>query len=236
MAQQKERRRWPAVRDFIGVEIVPKSPLDLALSGLGGLVGFLAIGFVSTWLLGPAAALPIVASMGASAALVFAAPHGQFSQPWPLFVGHTISAVVGVTAAKFVALPLAAGALAVSGAIVLMLLARALHPPGGATALFPVIAGPAVHDLGYHYVLTPVMLNAATLLAIGVLFNLPFAWRRYPAGWHPRSEPPHAVPQELSELDFVAAVRELDTFIDIRDEDLIRIYEIAVDVRRAKSR
>jgi CBS-domain-containing membrane protein len=236
MGQQAGRGRWRGVGDFIGIEIVPRSPLDLLLSGFGGLVGFVCISLTSSWLLGPTAALPIVASMGASAALVFAAPHGQFSQPWPVLVGHTISALVGVTAAKLVAVPLYAGALAVSGATVLMLLARALHPPGGATALFPVIAGPAVHALGYQYVLTPVMLNAATLLVIGVLFNLPFAWRRYPAGWHPRSEPPRAVPDELSELDFVAAVRELDTFIDIRDEDLLHIYEIATRGRREQSR
>lgn len=228
MPQWGERSRWQLLRDFIGVEIVPKSPLDFALSGLGGLLGVLFIGFASTQLLGPAAALPVVASMGASAVLVFAAPHAQFSQPWPIFVGHTLSALAGVTAAKWIAAPLYAGALAVSAAILLMLLVRALHPPGGATALFPVIAGPAVHDLGYQYVLMPVMLNAVLLLLIGFLFSLPFAWRRYPAGWHlARTGAAALPPSERSDLDFVAAVRELDTFMDIRDEDLIRIYEIA---------
>ncbi len=39
----------------------------------------------------------IVASMGASAVLLFAVPHGPLSQPWPVAGGHLISAAVGVT-------------------------------------------------------------------------------------------------------------------------------------------
>ncbi|MGD8803705.1 MAG: HPP family protein, partial [Gammaproteobacteria bacterium] len=30
---------------------------------------------------------------------------------------------------------------------------RCIHPPGGATALSAVVGGPAVHVLGYTYVL-----------------------------------------------------------------------------------
>jgi CBS-domain-containing membrane protein len=59
-----------------------------------------------------------------------------------------------------------------------------LHPPGGATALSAVIGGQAVHQLGYQYLLTPVLLNVVTLLLIAIVFNYPFRWRRYPLSIH----------------------------------------------------
>jgi len=35
------------------------------------------------------------------------------------------------------------------------------------------------------FAVPPVMLNAATILVVAMLFNAPFAWRRYPAAWSP---------------------------------------------------
>ena len=48
-----------------------------------------------------------------------------------------------------------AASLAVSFAIVIMLVTKTLHPPGGATALIAVIGGTKVHSLGYLYALIP---------------------------------------------------------------------------------
>ena len=42
-------------------------------------------------------AVMLVASMAASAVLIFATPRGQLSQPWPVVVGQVTAAVVGVT-------------------------------------------------------------------------------------------------------------------------------------------
>ena len=66
---------------------------------------------------------------------------------------------------------------------------RCIHPPGGATALGAVLGGDAVHQFGYQSVITPVMLNAITILLVALLFNAPFAWRRYPAAWSLRAAP-----------------------------------------------
>ena len=58
---------------------------------------------------------------------------------------------------------------------------RCIHPPGGATALAAVIGGPNIHALGYQYTLTPIAINTAIILLVGLLFNALFHWRRYPA-------------------------------------------------------
>lgn len=198
------------------------------LSGLGGLIGILAILFISRAAVGEGAGL-IVASMGASAVLLFAVPHGPLSQPWQLVAGHLISAVIGITCAQWVHDPFIAGPLAVGLAISAMRILRCIHPPGGATALSAVIGGPQVLALGYDYLLTPVLLNVAVILTVAVLFNYPFVWRRYPAALHTikSGETVPVTPPTVSHADLVYALSEMDTFMDVSEQDLIRIYDLA---------
>ncbi|MGB9128125.1 MAG: HPP family protein, partial [Thiobacillus sp.] len=62
------------------------------ISAAGGLVGILAVLWTSHFLLGSHGGVLAIASMGASAVLLFAAPHGALSQPWPVLGGHLVSA------------------------------------------------------------------------------------------------------------------------------------------------
>ena len=167
--------------------------------------------------------------MGASAVLLFAVllfavPHGALSQPWPLVVGHVASAVIGVTCARFISSTELAAAVAVGVSIGAMHQFGSIHPPGGATALSAVTGGPAVRDLGYGFVLRPVALNVAIILTVAVVFNYAFRWRRYPAGLvHlPGDEPA----TEQSHDEVVAALRSLDSFIDVTEDDLRRIVRL----------
>ncbi|TCJ12292.1 hypothetical protein EZJ19_12860 [Parasulfuritortus cantonensis] len=180
------------------------------------------------------ALVPVVASMGASAVLLFAVPHGPLSQPWPVLGGHVVSALVGVVCAKLIGPPMLAAALAVGLAIGAMHYLRCIHPPGGATALVAVIGGPAVTGLGFQYVLTPVAANALIVLAIAFLFNTPFPWRRYPAQLRSRAPGPAATGDGgIRHEDFVYALSQLDTFVDVSEEDLLRIYALATGARPA---
>jgi CBS domain-containing membrane protein len=217
---------------IIGIPELRVSHHERLVSALGGLVAILAILLVSHWSVGAAGATLIVASMGASAVLIFAVPHGQLSQPWPLVGGHLVSALVGVTCAWLVPQPFLAAAVAVGLAIGLMYYLRCIHPPGGATALTAVVGGSAVHDLGYTFVLTPVLLNTLTILAVGVLFNAPFAWRRYPAAlqrWMaiPSADGTAGEAPPIAHEDFVYALSQVDSFIDVSEQDLLRIYDVA---------
>jgi CBS-domain-containing membrane protein len=77
------------------------------------------------------------------------------------------------------------------------------------------------------------------LLIVAVLFNFPFAWRRYPQAWWRESADEQAAEQlpeaanqhMISHSDLVYALSQLDTFIDVSEEDLQRIYALALSRR-----
>jgi CBS domain-containing membrane protein len=201
------------------------------VSGVGGLLGILATVWVSHIWLGGHGGVLAVASMGASAVLLFAAPHGAMSQPWPVFGGHLVSALIGVTCVRWLEADLMlVASLAVALSITAMYILRCLHPPGGATALYAVLGGNTVHALGYGYVLSPVLLNVVVMLAVAVVYNYPFAWRRYPQSWHHRLKGPAETAEKsmIPHSSLVYALSQIDTFVDVSEEDLQRIYALAM--------
>lgn len=224
-----------AFSNWFGLTSSRPSFTEIALSGVGGLVAISLILVVSTRVLANPAGALIVASMGASAALIFAVPHGPLSQPWPLVGGHLISALIGIGCHRWLGDGIVTAGLAVGLAISAMHTLRCIHPPGGATALTAALGGPAMDSLGYQFLLTPVALNLAVILAVGILFNLPFDWRRYPAALAQPSQPPDSdlQPPLLSQSDLIAALNQLDTFVDVSEQDLLKIYAIAEQHKQA---
>jgi len=74
-----------------------------------------------------------------------------------------------------------AGALAVATAIAAMNVTGTINPPGGALALL-YIATPALHALGWWYILIAIM-NVSILVVVGFLaINIPRAMQ-YPTSW-----------------------------------------------------
>lgn len=207
------------------------------VSAAGGLIGILSVLWVSQFWVSGHGGLFIIASMGASAVLLFAAPHGAMSQPWAVLGGHMVSALIGVTCQRWLGdEPMLAASVAVALSIAAMYTLRCLHPPGGATALNAVMGGDAVHALGYGYFFDPVLLNIVVMLGVAVVFNYPFVWRRYPQVWHRKTvaatpDPAHHGAQEKAMIphsNLVYALSQLDTFIDVSEEDLQRIYALAL--------
>lgn len=221
------RRPLQQLTALLGLERTPTRHPEKLLSAAGGFIGILLVLAISAHFVGVTSASLIVASMGASAVLLFAAPHGPLSQPWPLLGGHLLSAAAGVTCARLIPDPRLAAPAAVGLAIGVMYYARCIHPPGGATALTAVLGGPALQGLGYGYLLTPVLLNAVILLAVAVAVNAAFPWRRYPAALVKRSTPPRPEVQALSHEHLAFALRQMGSLIDVSEEDLAEIYALA---------
>lgn len=211
--------------NIVGVEFTPARAREKFVAGLGGFVAILSILLVTDSVLDLADAELMVASMGASAVLLFAVPHGQLSQPWPVIAGHGCSALIGVACAKWISSPMLAAACAVGIAITVMHALRCIHPPGGATALTAVTGSQALHDLGFRYVFVPVLLNAVLIVSVAVVFNLAFEWRRYPSALAnaPRADDSSdAVP---THEEIVDALRGIDSFVDISEDDLLHLIE-----------
>lgn len=109
----------------------------------------------------------LVAPMGASTVLVYAVSSSPLAQPWPVIVGHTVSAVMGLLSALLMPQTEWAAALAVGAAIGAMYAMRCLHPPAGGTALLMVLSAP----LPWSVALFPVAFNATLLVLSGVLYH-----------------------------------------------------------------
>jgi len=210
---------------WIGLDLHSLSHTERWVAAIGAFCGILATAWISWHYLSTKDAWLMVGSMGASAVLLFAVPHGQLSQPWAATGGQLISAAVGVTCAQWIPVPVLAAAAAVSLAVLTMHYARCIHPPGGATALIAVIGGPSIHALGYRYVIEPVMINALTILVIAFAFNNLFRWRRYPAFIQQYKQQPNKDIQVKQE-DIIQALKQINSPIDATDEDLLEIVEL----------
>ncbi len=222
-----------ALNHWLGVELDAVSGKEKFISALGGMLSILLVATISRDALHLTGAAMLIASMGASAVLLFAVPHGQLSQPWPVIAGQGISALLGVACARHLPhTPLAAGC-AVGLAIGAMHLCKCIHPPGGATALTAVIGGPEIADLGYSFVWCPVLANALIMVTVAVLFNYAFRWRRYPAFLN-RPTRPVATGDRISHAAVVGALRRLDSFVDITEDDLLRLHQLLNEVEQRR--
>ncbi len=181
---------------------------------VGAAAGVLLAALVSRGLAAPAAGAWLVASLGASAVLVFAVPASPLAQPWSVVGGNTLSALMGVACAAFVADPAVAAALAVGLAIGLMFSLRCLHPPGSATALAAVLA----HQTSWHFAAYPVLVNSLLLVAVGVAYNS-LTGRRYPH--RPAAAPAAAAAvSRFSAADLDAALAHYNQVLDVSRDDL----------------
>jgi CBS domain-containing membrane protein len=203
----------------------PLSACERLRSAAGAVVGILVTGVVARLALGPNPALPaLIAPMGASAVLLFAVPASPLAQPWSILGGNLVSALVGVTAATAIADPVVAASVAIGVAIALMASLRCLHPPSGAVALTAVLGGPAIHGLGYGFVLWPVGANSLLLLGVALLFNN-LTGRAYPHGRadaHGTGDPAPAT-RGATSADLDAVLKTYDQVLDVGRDDLAAI-------------
>jgi len=132
----------------------------------------------------------LIGSFGATAVLLYACPESPLAQPWNCFVGHFLSAIVGITVSvihisccdRESTLWLAA-TIAVTVSITVMQVTRSIHPPGGATALLAVTANRTDVWSGYLWVFLPTVTGAVVLLIVAVLVNNAFPARQFPQHW-----------------------------------------------------
>lgn len=198
-----------------------------ALGAAGALVGMAAVGFTTLALAGgdPAAAW-LAAPVGASALLVFALPASPLAQPWPVLGGNLVAGLIGhALALSGLPVPLAA-ALAVGLATAVMMLMRCVHPPAGGTAALMALGSPAIAKAGWSFLLLPVGVNLAVLVAAGVI------WHRLTGHSYPHRAVP--VPQKRIEMHHIEQVLEdWDDTIDVDPQDLAALIRAVEDKAHA---
>lgn len=150
-------------------------------SFIGSFIGIGLIAFLQSKLISNEENMFLIGSFGASSVLIYGAIQSPLAQPRNLIGGHIISALVGVTVYQLLPdIIWLTAPLAVSLSIVGMQITKTLHPPGGATALIAVIGSGNIKDLGYWYVLSPVLSGVLILFLVALVFNNITPLRKYP--------------------------------------------------------
>lgn len=223
------------MRLFRFFEFFTLDPVNLTIKSklLSLIACFCSIFFIAliTKIVSPWPGYPmIVASMGASAIILFFIPGSPLAQPWSFVGGQMLSAVVGVYCALNITETSSAAATAVGGSVLIMLIMRCLHPPAAATSLTPIMAGSSITSLGYSFILVPVAVNVVSMLILAVIINRWVMSRDYPSPLpvkrqihqrHTVIEPSHHV--GFSEQDLTLAMKHSDIFIDMSHAQLCEL-------------
>lgn len=208
-------------------------PVDLSLKEkcVATLACFCAI-LLTGWLTQAYAsehAAILVASMGASAVILFVIPGSPLAQPWPFVGGQLLSAAVGVNCAFYIHDVALSAALAVGLAVLVMIALRCLHPPGAATALAPVLSGAHQSLLDLDFLLLPVGINVLLMLVLALIINRLVLRRDYPSQLSFTKRPTHQnTPQNnltgISLTEVEQVTRNFEHFLDIGADELLQVF------------
>lgn len=206
---------WPAP--------VAMEPRERWRAVIGAAVGTAVSAAISHLLFAhSAAAIWMLAPLGASAVLVFAVPLSPLAQPWAVLGGNGVSAVVGVLCARWIDSPVLAASLAVPLAILLMLHLRCLHPPGGAMALSAVLG----HWIDASVPWAPLLANASLMIGAGVLYNT-LTGRAYPQPHRPAVVATTDARGRFTKADVDAALAQYHQLLDVSRDDLETLLQHA---------
>lgn len=120
----------------------------------------------------------LVASLGASACLLYGAPSVPFAQPRNAIAGHILAACIGVACYQLLGAYWYSAALSVGLAVATMVLTRTIHPPAGATALIAVIS-----KQDWLFPIAPVGIGICILIVVAIVINNFALKRNYPQYW-----------------------------------------------------
>lgn len=147
----------------------PRVPwVERIRSFFGAFIGLMLV-FATAKYLGELSGIDewLMASLGASALLVFALPGSPMAQPWAVIAGNTLSALIGISCFHLIDNPLLTLPTAASLSILGMFVLRCLHPPAAAVSLIVVLG----HIGSYRYAFFPVMVDSALLILAGAVYS-----------------------------------------------------------------
>ncbi|HMO61745.1 MAG TPA: HPP family protein [Ferruginibacter sp.] len=179
--KKKIKRSYRLAKYIVYKQTLVK-PADHFWTFIGAFMGIGIIGFIQKHQFAQTDNVYLIGSFGATAVLIFGSTNSPLAQPRNVLLGHLISAFIGVTCNKLFPNEIwLSSALAVSVSIVCMQITKSMHPPGGATAIIANIGTEKIKNLGYYYVLSPVLSGVLILLLTALIINNLPANRNYPS-------------------------------------------------------
>ncbi len=108
----------------------------------------------------------LLASLGSTAVTLFALPKAPAARPYNAIVGQISAAIVGWGTQYLLGSEWYACAIAVTLALVVMVLLNCVHPPGGATALTAILT-----PQDWTFIFAPVAVGVLFLVIVAYLTN-----------------------------------------------------------------
>ena len=180
----------------------------------GAFIGLLLTMFASRYLGGLAGVSDwAIASLGASALLVFVLPSSPMAQPWAVIGGNVISAVIGIACVNLFDNQMLTAPVAVGLSILSMFVLRCLHPPAAAVAMITSLGSIS----GFQYALFPVLTDSVLLIFVALIYNN-LTGKSYPYFLHPMPIDSQVEANHLKEID--AVLSRYNEVIDINRADL----------------
>ena len=105
----------------------------------------------------------LIAALGAAAVLTFSMNEAKTHKTKSMFLGSIMGATIGVF---FNTIPIdktLAIILSISFCVLIMEITELKYPPGGAMALIPILSNKVIQDLGYLFILYPVLSGISIL-------------------------------------------------------------------------
>ena len=147
---------------------------DAATGAFGGLVCMILLLYLTNHTGAPW----LMASLGGSCVLVFVVWNAPLSQPRNIIGGHFVSAVIGLSMYSLLGTSTLSISLGVALTIFCMAFTGVIHPPAGANPIIIILGG-----YGWSYLVTPVLIGAVLIVAMGLLINNLRGTRKYPIFW-----------------------------------------------------
>lgn len=157
-----------------------------------------------------------MASLAASALLVFVLPSSPMAQPWAVIGGNVISALIGIACVNLFNDPIISAPVGVGLSILCMLVLRCLHPPAAAIAMITSLGSIS----GFQYALFPVLTDSVLLVLVAVVYNN-LTGKAYPYFLHAKPVASEVEAGQSKEID--AVLSRYNQVLDINRIDLARL-------------
>ncbi|WP_306607682.1 CBS domain-containing protein [Azonexus sp.] len=212
---------------YLLADAAPLSRAERWRSTIAAFAGILLIEAILTVMPGDSASRQLLAPLGASSVILFALPHSPLGQPWPSAGGLALSALIGMLCHVWIQPAWLAVALALAASVWLMASLRCIHPPGGAMAVLFASGFGSVNTA-----VDTILINILAVLLAALAVNAAIPGRRWPQCF---PETPGNRPEQqqqrpgINHDDLQYALGRIDGFLDITEDDLIQVYEHALN-------
>lgn len=209
-----------------GIPLIERVKVSLA-----AFITLFLVTIISQYLQDSKESAVLLASMGASAVIIFALPSSPLGKPWNFSVSHILGCLVGFAMTYMLTNLALMAALSVASILMLMYIFECIHPPAAATALVPVIA--SQNGSVNPHILLAVALNLIVFIIASEILKRTIFYRNKPKSnllydpIHLHKDKTPLQRMGLQSEDLRRAVNSFDSVLDVNEQDLERIYQQA---------